>query len=1117
MKLRLLILFLGLCLRAIAQTPEIVNMPDKPYRLIIDSLFANIDKSAVTSGTWYDRSVALAKLHDFNTYSPDTSSSQIYDQAYFQLYHATYANFQLLSPDNSRSVKEGIYRQGNIPIGIINFAYQYLDTGAISNNQIYESAGLYYDNPNRTTNPWRSKHLTMGAVLADSVLDEGAGVNFVLSEPFFLQNDTKQISTVQIDFGDGTGLRTVSFGSTVNVSYQQDGFKKITYVITFTDNSQVTTYSALTTRYLPTGNFRVFCANRIQFNYGFQSAQTFQGYDESSARKGRGDLTVFYHHSTTCETVLRKPIILIDGFDPGSRRIAYDYNPNNDNTLYRQMFFSNPVTGTRDNLVDSLNGMGYDVIMLDFPKYQIGSHQVTHKIFPNTTLTVTVPDYLDGGADYIERNAMVLVHLIDSVNNKLANNGSTEQLVVIGPSMGGLISRYALAYMEKNNKPHNTRLFLSFDAPHLGANIPLGDQLYINYFAEINAEAKKSRDEQLASVAAKQMLRFHYSIINQSIFGPISNSGAYGFRDRFQGDLDAMGWPTALRKVAVVNGSIAGAATGNGCQTAFEMQTRVNVFNTRVAKATVRFMPASGGDCKIFEGSHFPFSSSYFKMGGLSANIAGIDNAPGCLFNTQQIIKEQAEGSVRMEDWPHRTLTTTFSNVQLNHSFISTVSALAVNNGLANSLYQTLNDRNLVATSETPFDSYFAPQQNEPHIFLTSCNVGYILNEIKNIPQSPVGAQMAIAGVASFTDTATYKIANLPTGSAVTWTANPYNIASLSPSGNGVKLTRTFFGDVTLTASVVTPCGTKEVTRVVNAAQGPTAITGVNFICKDYPQIYTIQNLSSTATVSWSLPSSAGGVLALSPNTPQAGQLTISNQGWYSVQTLLTAVVSDNGSTTSYTLPVAADSFGAGGSYVQDAGWVGNANRPGSTGYASSSAVTTVYPYNEVRVQLSLSQFQNIAYVTGPAPRYWNYDRVSGKLIFSLPTGYSSGIPFTWQITKVSGGCPANLTFFSQYVDMNAFVAYPNPANSSITVAQADNTTETRQQGTSLERKIDQNEGLKPFNLKFMNEKGNILFQAESSQGKELNIRTDSYQNGTYFLHIIQDKKVIKKQIIIQH
>ena len=66
---------------------------------------------------------------------------------------------------------------------------------------------------------------------------------------------------------------------------------------------------------------------------------------------------------------------------------------------------------------------------------------------------------------------MLLVELIKSINNSKVGN---EKNIVIGPSMGGLISRYALNYMESQNIDHDTRLYISFDAPHTGANVPIG-------------------------------------------------------------------------------------------------------------------------------------------------------------------------------------------------------------------------------------------------------------------------------------------------------------------------------------------------------------------------------------------------------------------------------------------------------------------------------------------------------------------------------------------------------------------------------------------------------------------------------------------------------------------
>ncbi len=174
---------------------------------------------------------------------------------------------------------------------------------------------------------------------------------------------------------------------------------------------------------------------------------------------------------------------------------------------------------------------------------------------------------INGGGDYIQRNAFVLISLLRRLKNM---QQGTKEMVVIGPSMGGLISRYALAYMEKKlaENPsnsahqkkwnHNTRLWVSFDSPHQGANIPIGVQKGLQYFADVleNEGAKEFIDIQLERPATKQMLINYYT--NNTHF-PV---GSVGFRDRFQTELDNLGMPKNLRRVALLNGSIMGALNG---------------------------------------------------------------------------------------------------------------------------------------------------------------------------------------------------------------------------------------------------------------------------------------------------------------------------------------------------------------------------------------------------------------------------------------------------------------------------------------------------------------------------------------------------------------------------
>lgn len=68
--------------------------------------------------------------------------------------------------------------------------------------------------------------------------------------------------------------------------------------------------------------------------------------------------------------------------------------------------------------------------------------------------------------------------------------------VVLGTSMGGIVSRYALGDMHAkhivspvSNPDHDTRIYFSHDSPHWGVNVPLGMQaltrsMYNLYFVQ---------------------------------------------------------------------------------------------------------------------------------------------------------------------------------------------------------------------------------------------------------------------------------------------------------------------------------------------------------------------------------------------------------------------------------------------------------------------------------------------------------------------------------------------------------------------------------------------------------------------------------------------------------
>ena len=66
-----------------------------------------------------------------------------------------------------------------------------------------------------------------------------------------------------------------------------------------------------------------------------------------------------------------------------------------------------------------------------------------------------------------------------------------------------------LRKIEKNNMDHDTRLYVSFDSPEKGANIPLGIQFWAKFFAQMHRTVNKMYNNMLCCPAARQMLIYH--------------------------------------------------------------------------------------------------------------------------------------------------------------------------------------------------------------------------------------------------------------------------------------------------------------------------------------------------------------------------------------------------------------------------------------------------------------------------------------------------------------------------------------------------------------------------------------------------------------------------------
>ncbi|EKT4527276.1 T9SS type A sorting domain-containing protein, partial [Flavobacterium psychrophilum] len=617
--------------------------------------------------------------------------------------------------------------------------------------------------------------------------------------------------------------------STTNpvVTFTTSGKKEFVFTVTFSDN---TTETLKATMDVVVSNSSTAMALASPFSFpleqdfvganGISTTSTgnvaFQGYNETSATKGVLEYRTYYNLITnngTAVSKINKPIIILDGYDPGDGRKIYQYSAGYNSTkssLYELMYYDHDNNTATDkiSLVEKLRSAPYGI-------------DVTLVNFPN-------------GADYVERNAMALVSLLSRENAKLATNGSTEKISIIGPSMGGLVSRYALAYMEKNGINHNTKLWVSFDSPHLGANIPIGAQenLYFYGYKGRQDQAKLKFDENFRSPAARQMLIEQLDGKHEASPYPTdlwSNTAPNGqnnnspFRQQFQNNLNSNGlagsngYPQNLRKIALINGTTNGTKTnGEGNMflelAAFTIIKYGQIFGTsiqtklKVATIEDKFLSTPYSSSQTFAGK-----VTIKRVGGIevqkgrvirtNSNSRGsMDNVQGGTFNTQGIIKDEftlaLNDAVDSQEW--RAYIP-------NHAFIPSVSSLAFKN--PNFDWSTALNRNLVCdpnNKEIYFDSYFSPSKNEEHVFVSAENANWLIKELQGIPQAPsfpiqasllTGPDLICNAntVYSFSDAC-----KLP--STVTWSVSP-NLQIVSSTSYSVTVSQISNGQGTITAT----------------------------------------------------------------------------------------------------------------------------------------------------------------------------------------------------------------------------------------------------------------------------------------------------------------------------
>ncbi len=526
--LSLFIAFIGLGANVSAQlNPEHLKSrtEEVDFRTKTEQVIENLDLSEVTSGYLMDLGYDMG---DYPKYNGNEKSPAVsfpnWIQLYATLYGANLTEERKLPEPYETFMDDDLNQTYSYVVGI-DQTYHRLDRKAVEKGLVESRNDKLYDVAGKSQSPFVEDKLHSFAIALEK--SDQLQHKFLFKKEFFFTDNFNEIEHISVDFGDEQGLRTLVIDKPVKVDYRSYGTKEIRFITNYKDGTK---------RY-GTANLRIINPqeetegpNQARYDRGNPDAivnitavQPYFDQEQGALVYGGATLDIFYGCN---KTQLTKPIVLVEGFNPGFG--GWDNLESNG--------FINGIRSAGE-LELALENHDYDIVYVDFN---------------------------DGGT-WIQENAFALMEVLNYLNDELANNNSNEEIVVIGESMGGLVARYALAYMEQQAMDHNVRKFISFDSPQQGANIPLGFQVMLEHVANVRLFALGPKLKDVAYDGTNFPLRDVEEVLNLPATRQMVIYHAYNPYTRllFQTELAALGYPQNCENVAVSNGSYNGIGQAN--------------------------------------------------------------------------------------------------------------------------------------------------------------------------------------------------------------------------------------------------------------------------------------------------------------------------------------------------------------------------------------------------------------------------------------------------------------------------------------------------------------------------------------------------------------------------
>ena len=878
---------------------------------LLQYVFQPLDKNQINTGFLEEYGCPIIPQDVFNGILSD--SNRIDENLWRTLYFQMQTSWTRPSSNPLPTIisinpilKANNQRFGPKGIPILIGSYNTIKTDALSSNLLTysETTKQIYDVSNRSSTPYNTSNIFASCPLKNESLT--GSDTFIVKNDLIWNISESSISSVQIDFANGEGFRPINIGAPFVVQYADTGMKRWTIKVTLSNNNILQCYS----QYYVLKAFE----NNSQLRFVPSQSQipSWGVIFPVSGLRGGALVSINYSRKSFSGT-LRKPLVIVEGFDVST--IAPSLQSNYSVTDF--LFAIGRGTGSFDFNAALDDIAGYDLVFIDF---------------------------FDGAADIIQ-NAAAVQEVIRLININKVNDdrqgGIRQQNVVIGLSMGGLCARYALADMTKNSPttPTETKLLITHDSPHRGANVPLGLQYMIRMFAGVQLFGTEIRDiyadyddaiSLLDAPATKQLLTYR-SLTANTFENNTFLDGAYRNMITFS----ANDPQPSYRFVATAQGNEcanplftpgktfinlgAGISAGVDFRLLF---FRVPIARYKLgAEVEAYALPNTGSTNKIARvyaenrlrifGIRLIAKQLYENTAFAPGNHIAVDGVPGSTYPLldvpalNQLSNFPRFGVALYLNFPFAGIFNAYfgayaynQGVSFQFTFVPVASALDASpynqaifsqkfvggfNGLFPSTSQTFIAQETVQGNPIIY--------NNLHLQFTQRNAQWMYNEMEGITNTLncssecSNTGFTVSGSDLFCNSGTLCISGAQPGTGFTWTAAPSTAVSLSPQSNGtcVNLTRISSGKVTLTAT--SSCGI-QASRVVHLggySSSDYPISGPSSGCRNQTMFFSTNTLTGATNYFWTWPSnwtylSGQGTPNLSlraPNSTGTGVITV--------------------------------------------------------------------------------------------------------------------------------------------------------------------------------------------------------------------------------------------------